>query len=72
MMRVAALYNMSSPTNSPQWKEVETAARSVGVQSRLLDVRTAKDLVASRKWHCFIVIEKNLTLTSKRNPDLFR
>jgi putative tryptophan/tyrosine transport system substrate-binding protein len=44
MVRVAALYNMSSPTNSPQWKEVETAARSVGVQPRLLDVRTAEDL----------------------------
>ena len=30
------------------------------------------DNVASRKWHRLIVIEKNLTLTSKRNPDLFR
>jgi putative ABC transport system substrate-binding protein len=44
MARIAALYNMSSPTNAPQWKEVETAARSVGVQPRLLDVRTAEDI----------------------------
>ncbi len=44
MARVAALYNMSSPTNSPQWKEVESAARSVGVDPRLLDVRAAEEL----------------------------
>jgi putative ABC transport system substrate-binding protein len=30
--RIAALYNMSSPANPPQWKEIETAARAVGVQ----------------------------------------
>lgn len=42
--RIAALYNMSSPTNPPQWKEVEKAARSVGVQAQLLDVRKAEDL----------------------------
>ena len=41
--RIAALYNMSSPANPPQWKEVETAARSLGVQPQLLDVRKPED-----------------------------
>jgi ABC-type uncharacterized transport system substrate-binding protein len=42
--RIAALYNMSSPANPPQWKEIETAARSLGVQPQLLDVRKPEDL----------------------------
>jgi putative ABC transport system substrate-binding protein len=41
--RIAALYNMSSPANPPQWKEIETAARSLGVQPQLLDVRKPDD-----------------------------
>ena len=42
--RFAALYNMSSATNPAQWKEIETAARSLGVQAQLLDVRKPEDL----------------------------
>ena len=42
--RIAALYNMSSPANPPQWKEIETAARYVGVEAQLLDVRKPEDL----------------------------
>ncbi len=41
--RIAALYNMSSAANPPQWKEIETAARSLGVQPQLLDVRKPDD-----------------------------
>ena len=41
--RIAALYNMSSPANPPQWKEIETAARSLGVEPQLLDVRKPED-----------------------------
>jgi putative ABC transport system substrate-binding protein len=41
--RIATLYNMSSPANPPQWKEIETAARSLGVQPQLLDVRKPED-----------------------------
>jgi putative ABC transport system substrate-binding protein len=43
MARIGALYNMSSPANPPQWKEVETAAQSLGMQSQLLDVRKPED-----------------------------
>jgi putative ABC transport system substrate-binding protein len=42
--RIAALFNMSNPALPPQWKEVDAAARSVGVQAQLLDVRRVEDL----------------------------
>ena len=42
--RVAGLFNMSNPAIPPEWKEVERAARSLGIQPLLLDVRTAEDL----------------------------
>src|SRR5438874_2243406 len=42
--RIAALYNMSSPSHPPQWKEIEKAARSQGVKPQLLDVRKPEDL----------------------------
>ena len=42
--RIAALYNMRSPTNPGQWQQIETAARSMGIQARLLDVRKPEDL----------------------------
>jgi len=43
-IRLAALFNMSNPAVPPPWKAVETAARSVGIQSQLLDVRRPEDL----------------------------
>jgi len=42
--RIAALFNMSNPALSPQWREVEMAARSLGFEPHLLDVRKAEDL----------------------------
>jgi putative ABC transport system substrate-binding protein len=42
--RIAALFNMSNPALPSQWKEVEVAARSLGLQSQLLDVRKPEDL----------------------------
>ena len=42
--RIAALCNMSSPALPPAWKEIETAARSLGIQPQLLDVRKPEDL----------------------------
>ena len=43
-VRLAALINMSNPALPPAWKEVETAARSLGLQAQLLDVRKPEDL----------------------------
>ena len=42
--RIAALFNMSNPAIPVQWKEVDLAARSLGVQAQLLDVRKLEDL----------------------------
>lgn len=42
--RLAALFNMSNPAIPSQWREVEQAARSLGAEPHLLDVRKAEDL----------------------------
>jgi putative ABC transport system substrate-binding protein len=44
LARVAFLFNMSNPVLQAQWKEVGPIARSMGLRSQLLDVRTALDL----------------------------
>jgi putative ABC transport system substrate-binding protein len=41
---IAGLFDMSDPVNPPQWREVEAAAESQGLRSRLFDVRTSGDL----------------------------
>jgi len=41
---VALLHNMGNPAAPPEWEEVKTAARSLGVQSELLDVRSEGEL----------------------------
>jgi putative ABC transport system substrate-binding protein len=42
--RIAVLFNMGNPALPPQWKEVETAARSFGMEPQLLDIRKRDDL----------------------------
>ncbi len=42
--RLAALFNLSNPALPSQWREVEQAARSLGVEPHLLDVRKVEDL----------------------------
>jgi len=42
--RIAGLFNMSNPALPPQWREVEKAARSRGIEPQLLDVRKVEDL----------------------------
>ncbi len=42
--RIAVLFNMSNPALPPQWKEIEMAARSLGIEPHLLDVRIPTDL----------------------------
>ena len=46
-VRLAGLFNMGNPALPPQWKEVEKAARSLGIEPVLLDVRKAEDLEAA-------------------------
>ena len=42
--RIAALLNMGNPLFPPQWQEIETAARSLGIEPQLLDVRKSEDI----------------------------
>jgi putative ABC transport system substrate-binding protein len=42
--RLGVLFNMGNPALPPQWKEVERAARSIGIEPQLLDVRRVEDL----------------------------
>ena len=42
--RIAGLYNMGNAVTPPQWNELQRAAKSLGVQSQLLDVRRTEDI----------------------------
>jgi putative tryptophan/tyrosine transport system substrate-binding protein len=70
--RIAALFNMGNPAIPPQWKEVETAVRSLGLEPLLLDVRTPEDLgpafesAIRRRSHALVVGLDTLTLANQR------
>lgn len=44
LSRVGLLQNMGNPVAPPEWEETKTAARSLGLQAELLDVRSQGDL----------------------------
>ena len=44
LSRVALLHNMGNPAVPPEWEETKTAARALGLQAVLLDVRSQGDL----------------------------
>src|SRR5450432_3603362 len=44
LSRVALLHNVGNPVALPEWEETKTAARSLGLQAELLDVRSQGDL----------------------------
>jgi putative tryptophan/tyrosine transport system substrate-binding protein len=44
LSRVALLHNMGNPAVPPEWEETMRAARALGLQAELLDVRNAADL----------------------------
>ena len=44
LTRLAGLFNMGNPVLPLQWKQVEGAARSLGIQPQLFDVRRPEDL----------------------------
>jgi putative tryptophan/tyrosine transport system substrate-binding protein len=45
LSRVALLHNMGNPAAPPEWEETTAAARSLGLQAELLDVRGNDDLL---------------------------
>jgi ABC-type uncharacterized transport system substrate-binding protein len=44
LSRIGLLHNMGNPASPPEWEETKTAARSLGLQAELLDVRSQDDL----------------------------
>jgi putative ABC transport system substrate-binding protein len=44
LSRIAMLHNMGNPAAPPEWEETKTAARTLGLQAELLDVRSQDDL----------------------------
>ncbi len=44
LSRVALLHNMGNPAAPPEWEETKTAARALGLQAELLDVRSQDEL----------------------------
>jgi len=71
LKRIAALSNMGTPNSPPQWKEIETAARFLGIESQLLDVRRPEDLpiafaAASRQHADALVVGQDGLLQSNR------
>ena len=44
VIRVGFFSNMSNPFIPPQWEETKQAARSLGIQAELLDIRSKEDI----------------------------
>src|SRR5437867_5017208 len=42
LSRIALLHNMGNPAVPPEWEETKTAARSLGLEAELLDVRSQR------------------------------
>jgi putative tryptophan/tyrosine transport system substrate-binding protein len=70
--RVGGLFNMSNPALPPQWREIEKAARAMGMEPMLLDVRKAEDIEAlfeaatKQRIDVLIVGIETLTLANQR------
>ena len=47
LTRVALLHNMGNPAAPPEWEETKRAARSLGLEADLLDVRSEADFVGA-------------------------
>jgi putative tryptophan/tyrosine transport system substrate-binding protein len=44
IVRIATFLNMGNPVQSGEWKAIELAAQSMGIQSQLVDLRRAEDI----------------------------
>ena len=71
--RIAALLNMSSPAEPPQWEKTKVAARTLGIEPQLLDVRKPEDLgrafeTAIRQRADALVVGINVLTQANRRP----
>jgi putative ABC transport system substrate-binding protein len=44
LRRISALMNLSNPSRQKEWREVEAAARMLGIEAEVLDTRAAPDI----------------------------
>jgi putative ABC transport system substrate-binding protein len=45
--RIAALMNLSNPSRQSEWREIDAAVRSLGIEPQVLDTRTVADIERS-------------------------
>ena len=64
--RVAALMNLSNPSRRSEWNEIEAGARSLGLETQVLDARTVADIERSfdsaTRWHADALVVGSDTL----------
>src|SRR5205085_5900821 len=72
LSRIALLHNMGNPAAPPEWEETKTAARSLGLQAELLDVRSQGDLggaverAVRQRVDAFVIGADGLTQTHQK------
>jgi putative tryptophan/tyrosine transport system substrate-binding protein len=70
--RIAQLANTTNPASATQWRQIEEAARSLGLEPQLLDVRKPEDLARAfdtaikRRADAVIVANDTLTQSNLR------
>ncbi len=70
--RIAQLANMSNPASAASWRQIEVAARSLGLAPQLLDVRAPEDFARAfdtaikQRADAVLVVNDTLTQTNVR------
>jgi putative ABC transport system substrate-binding protein len=64
--RVAGLMNLSNPSRRAEWNQVEASARSLGIETQVLDTRALADIERSfdsaTRWHADALVVGSDTL----------
>src|SRR2546426_9621802 len=70
--RIAQLANMRHPASAARWRQIEVAARSLGLAPQLLDVRAPEDFARAfdtaikQRADAVLVVNDTLTQTNRR------
>jgi putative tryptophan/tyrosine transport system substrate-binding protein len=64
--RIAGLMNLSNPSRQAEWNQVEASARSLGIETQVLDTRAVADIEPSfdsaSRWHADALVVGSDTL----------
>jgi len=72
IVRIGLLTNFSSPASASRWRQMEGAARALGLEPQLLDVRAPEDLARAfdtaikQRADAIVVLNNTLTQTNSR------